>query len=84
MLGNLEEFVDVKLNHRLETELWDEFLPIMVHCAIKNGKNYCSMLFDIEIIDEIIRRNSSKLPEKMDMTQEGGFLGYPLHLSHMT
>lgn len=50
----------------------------------KMGKNDGSMLVGIEIIDEIIRRNSSKLPEKMDMTQDGGFLGYLLYLSHMT
>lgn len=81
----MEELVDVNLNHRLETELWDESLPVMVHYALKNGgENDGNMLFGIEIIDEIIRRNSSKLPEKMDMAQEGGFLSYLLYLSHMT
>lgn len=58
-------------------QLW----PIM---PSKMGKIAVGMLFGIEIIDEIIQRNSSKLPEKMYMTQDGGFLGYLLYLSHMT
>lgn len=43
-LGHLKEFVDGNLNHRLETEWWDEFLPVLVHCDLKNGKNDSSML----------------------------------------